>query len=153
MGMTQTRAAAIIHRSRSVIIDIEKGKRQPHATYLDALAPALRVPRAWLAGEGGSFRAVPDNNHATDRITAASPNEWIVDIATYRRVMDATSIDEVRALLVGDSVESCTIALPVDGAQVVPWRDAQAAQAEVRAKLRALLEADEGRDDPVRRVE
>lgn len=134
-GFSQTEAARRIDRARGVIVEIEGDRRDASELYIEQLAEVYSVPAGWLRGEPGDW----------SRSRAEQSSEavrWLVDVATYERVMLADRIDQVRAILAPSGREMVVIALPMAGARVVDWREAVALQDAARAHLRKLLEAE-----------
>lgn len=142
-GLSQTAAAKRIGRTRGVIVDIEADRREPRPEYLDVLAGAYSVPVEWLRGDPGQW----SRGGRSPRNESPEAVRWIVDVATYERVMASESIDQLRPILGHDRAELLTIALPVSGSRMVDWREALAMQDAARAKLRALLEAEAEQGD------
>lgn len=137
-GLTQADAASAIHRSRTVVWEIEAGKRDPDDDEFTLLADLYRVPEEWLRGAPKVGR----NGMTNGPVPTDLRGRCLFDEELHERVLATTSLDELQELLPSSHSSGLrtTVAVPVsDSYRFISWPEAQAKQQAVDRHVENLL--------------
>ncbi|MEM7204915.1 MAG: helix-turn-helix transcriptional regulator [Planctomycetota bacterium] len=133
-GLTQSEVGTAIHRSKTVIWELEAGKREPKDDELTLLSSVYSVPESWL--KDGA------DGHVVDETVTADGQAWSFDSALHQKILATRTLDELRQLLPRATAGfNTTVAMPASShRELIPWHEAQARQQAVDRHVSRLLE-------------